>query len=190
MRIVPVSISGPRALGGQSADGIVARLTVQRRWTAIAATYLGLGVEHILLGIGYLLFLVAMLLLVRSWHRLVATITAFTVAHSITLARPRLHSRAAEPVDEAIALSIVFVAAEIVRGPAGRPGLTERWPWIVAFVFGLLHGLGSASALREVGLPENATPASLDRRTSGAPSRTTHPNLARRTSPRRHANSG
>jgi HupE / UreJ protein len=66
-----------------------------------------------------------------------------------------------QPVEAAIALSIVFVAAEIVHGRMGRPGLTERWPWVVAFAFGLLHGLGFASALREVGLPVNAIPTAL-----------------------------
>ena len=66
-----------------------------------------------------------------------------------------------QPVEAAIALSIVFVAAEIVHGRMGRTGLTERWPWVVAFVFGLLHGLGFASSLRALGLPENAIPAAL-----------------------------
>ena len=133
------------------------------RWTTVAATYLGLGVEHILLGIDHLLFVLAMLLLVRSWRRLVATITAFTVAHSITLALATLGfvHVPPQPVEAAIALSIVFVAAEIVHGRMGRTGLTERWPWVVAFVFGLLHGLGFASALRAVGLPENAIPTAL-----------------------------
>jgi HupE / UreJ protein len=104
-----------------------------------------------------------MLLLVRSWGRLLATITAFTVAHSITLAAATLGfvHVPPQPVEAAIALSIVFVAAEIVHGRMGRTGLTERWPWVVAFVFGLLHGLGFASALREVGLPEGAIPAAL-----------------------------
>jgi HupE / UreJ protein len=133
------------------------------RWTAIAATYLGLGGEHILLGIDHLLFVLAMLLLVRSWGRLVATITAFTLAHSITLALATLGfvHVPPQPVEAAIALSIVFVAVEIVHVRMGRTGLTERWPWVVAFAFGLLHGLGFASALREVGLPENAIPAAL-----------------------------
>jgi hydrogenase/urease accessory protein HupE len=133
------------------------------RWTAVATTYLGLGVEHILLGIDHLLFVLAMLLLVRSWGRLVATITAFTVAHSITLALATLGfvHVPPQPVEAAIALSIVFVATEIVHGRMGRTGLTERWPWVVAFAFGLLHGLGFASALREVGLPEQAIPAAL-----------------------------
>ena len=133
------------------------------RWSTVAATYLGLGVEHILLGLDHLLFVLAMLLLVRSWGRLVATITAFTLAHSITLAAATLGfvHVPPQPVEAAIALSIVFVAAEIVHAREGRSGLTERWPWVVAFLFGLLHGLGFASALREVGLPENAIPTAL-----------------------------
>jgi hydrogenase/urease accessory protein HupE len=132
-------------------------------WTTVAATYLGLGIEHILLGVDHLLFVLALLLLVRSWRRLVATITAFTGAHSITLAAATLGfvHVPIQPVEAAIALSIVFVAAEIVHGRDGRPGLTARWPWIVAFVFGLLHGLGFAGALREVGLPESAIPTAL-----------------------------
>ena len=158
----------------QRSDGTtqVARLTPSApaftvedapRWSAVAATYLGFGVEHILFGIDHLLFVLAMLLLVRSWRRLVATITAFTVAHSITLAAATLGfvHVPPQPVEAAIALSIVFVAAEIVHGRMGRTGLTERWPWVVAFVFGLLHGLGFASSLRAVGLPENAIPAAL-----------------------------
>jgi hydrogenase/urease accessory protein HupE len=133
------------------------------RWTAVAATYLGLGVEHILLGIDHLLFVLALLLLVRSWGRLVGTITAFTIAHSITLVAATLGlvHVPPKPVEAAIALSIVFVAAEVVHGRQGQKGLTERWPWVVAFVFGLLHGLGFAGALREVGLPENAIPSAL-----------------------------
>jgi hydrogenase/urease accessory protein HupE len=158
----------------QRSDGTtqVARLTPSApafvveeapHWSAVATTYLGLGTEHILLGIDHLLFVLAMLLLVRSWRRLIATITAFTVAHSITLALATLGfvHVPPQPVEAAIALSIVFVAVEIVHSHMGRPGLTERWPWVVAFAFGLLHGLGFASALREVGLPENAIPTAL-----------------------------
>jgi len=133
------------------------------RWTTVAATYLGLGIEHILLGIDHLLFVLALLLLVRSWRRLVATITAFTVAHSITLVAATLGvvHVPIRPVEAAIALSIAFVAAEIVHGREGRAGLTARWPWLVAFVFGLLHGLGFAGALSEVGLPDSAIPTAL-----------------------------
>jgi hydrogenase/urease accessory protein HupE len=129
----------------------------------VAWTYLGLGFHHILAGIDHLLFVLALVLIVPSLRRLTWTITAFTVAHSLTLAAATLgvvHMPQA-PVEAVIALSIVFVAAEIVRSRQGRPGVTERAPWLVAFSFGLLHGLGFAGALAEVGLPERAVPLAL-----------------------------
>ncbi len=130
---------------------------------AIAGTYFVLGVEHILLGIDHLLFVLALLLLVKGRRRLVGTITAFTVAHTITLAAATLGfvKVASAPVEAVIALSIVFVAAEIAHGQRGREGVTARAPWVVAFVFGLLHGLGFAGALQEVGLPGHAIPLAL-----------------------------
>ncbi len=136
--------------------------TVPGQWE-VAATYLKLGVEHILLGIDHLLFVLALLILVKGWRRLVGTITAFTIAHSITLAAATLGfvQVPRPPVEAVIALSIVFVAGEIIHRRQGRPGLTERWPWVVAFIFGLLHGLGFASALNEVGLPQHAIPVAL-----------------------------
>ena len=129
----------------------------------VAATYLNLGVEHILLGIDHLLFVLALLILVKGWRRLVGTITAFTIAHSITLAAATLGfvQVPSPPIEAVIALSIVFVAGEIIHRRRGRPGLTERWPWVVAFIFGLLHGLGFAGALNEVGLPQHAIPVAL-----------------------------
>jgi hypothetical protein len=130
---------------------------------SVAGSYLVLGVEHIWGGIDHLLFVAALLLLVRGWRRVVATVTAFTVAHSVTLAAATLgllHIPPA-PVEATIALSIVFVAGEIVRARQGRPGLAERAPYLVAFTFGLLHGLGFAGALREVGLPHGSVPAAL-----------------------------
>jgi len=129
----------------------------------VCRTYLVLGVEHILFGIDHLLFVLALLILVKGWRRLVGTITAFTVAHSITLAAATLGfvHVPSKPVEATIALSIVFVACEIVHRRQGRSGLTETWPWIIAFTFGLLHGLGFAGALREVGLPQNAIPLAL-----------------------------
>ncbi len=129
----------------------------------VAATYCKLGVEHILLGIDHLLFVLALLVLVKGWRRLVGTITAFTIAHSITLAAATLGfvQVPTPPVEAVIALSILFVAGEIVHRRQGRLGLTERWPWVVAFIFGLLHGLGFASALNEVGLPQHAIPVAL-----------------------------
>jgi hypothetical protein len=133
------------------------------KWTAVARTYFGLGVEHILLGIDHLLFVLALLFLVASWPRLVGTVTAFTIAHSLTLVAATLGlvDVPQAPVEAAIALSIVFVAVEVVHGAAGRRGLSAHKPWLVAFTFGLLHGLGFAGALRNVGLPEDAIPAAL-----------------------------
>jgi hydrogenase/urease accessory protein HupE len=129
----------------------------------VAGTYLRLGVEHILLGIDHLLFVLALLILVEGTRRLVATITAFTLAHSLTLAGATLGfvHVPGPPVEAAIALSIMFVAAEIIRGRHGTVGLTRRFPWIVAFTFGLLHGFGFAGALSEVGLPHAAIPIAL-----------------------------
>lgn len=130
---------------------------------AVSAAYLVLGVEHILLGIDHLLFVLALVLIVRGWRRLTLTVTAFTLAHSLTLALASLGvvRVPGPPVEACIALSIVFVAAEVVRGGRGRPGLTERAPWAVAFTFGLLHGLGFAGALIQVGLPAHAVPLAL-----------------------------
>jgi hydrogenase/urease accessory protein HupE len=130
---------------------------------AVAGTYTKLGIEHILLGVDHLLFVFALLLLVEGTRRLVITITAFTIAHSITLAGATLGvvQVPGPPIEACIALSIMFVAAEIIHGRRGQPGLTARWPWLVAFVFGLLHGFGFAGALREVGLPDNSIPAAL-----------------------------
>jgi len=128
-----------------------------------AAGYFGLGVEHIWSGIDHLLFVLALMLIVRGPLLLLKTITAFTVAHSITLALATLGhvSLPAAPVEAVIALSIVFVAAEIIRTKRGQTGITERSPWLVAFVFGLLHGFGFAGALGEVGLPQNDIPLAL-----------------------------
>lgn len=129
----------------------------------VAWTYLVLGVEHILLGIDHLLFVLALLMIVKGWGKLVGTITAFTLAHSITLALATLGfvDVPGAPVEAIIALSIVFVAAEILRESQGEPGLTARQPWIVAFTFGLLHGFGFAGALSEIGLPSSSIPLAL-----------------------------
>jgi hydrogenase/urease accessory protein HupE len=129
----------------------------------LAGTSLGLGVEHILLGIDHLLFVFALLLLVKGWRRLVATVTAFTVAHSLTLAAATLGyvHVPQRPVEAVIALSIVFVAAELVCRARGQVSLTQRWPWAIAFTFGLLHGFGFAGALSDIGLPEQAIPLAL-----------------------------
>jgi hydrogenase/urease accessory protein HupE len=129
----------------------------------IAWSYLVLGVEHILGGVDHLLFVLALLLIVRGGRRIVATVTAFTVGHSITLIAATLGwvHVPGPPVEAAIALSIVFVAAEVVHGLRGRQGVTARAPWLVAVMFGLLHGFGFAGALAEVGLPQTAIPIAL-----------------------------
>jgi hydrogenase/urease accessory protein HupE len=129
----------------------------------VAHTYLALGVEHILLGVDHLLFVLALLLLVRGGRRIFLTVTAFTLAHSLTLAAATLGfvHVPGPPVEATIALSIVFVAREVVMSARGRSGLTEAKPWLVAFTFGLLHGFGFAGALAQVGLPALAIPIAL-----------------------------
>lgn len=132
-------------------------------WTEVASTYFVLGVEHILLGFDHLMFVLALLLLVRDVKRLVGAITAFTVAHSITLAGTTFGwiKLASAPVEATIALSIMFIAVEIMRVRAGQHSLTGSLPWIASFSFGLLHGFGFAGALREIGIPEDAAPLAL-----------------------------
>ncbi len=129
----------------------------------VVRTYTVLGVEHILTGFDHLLFVLGLLVLVGGVKRLLQTVTAFTLAHSITLALATLGvvHVPGSLVEAAIALSILFVALEIVQQRRGRQGLTSRAPWIVAFSFGLLHGLGFASALAEIGLPQNSIALAL-----------------------------
>ena len=128
-----------------------------------ATRYTKLGFEHILEGLDHLLFVFALMIVVRNGWRLVKTITAFTIAHSITLALATLGyvNLPSAPVEATIALSIVFLCVEIVHAARGRISLTYRYPWIVAFAFGLLHGLGFAGALSEIGLPPNEIPIAL-----------------------------
>jgi hydrogenase/urease accessory protein HupE len=129
----------------------------------VVTTYLRLGIEHILFGFDHLLFVLALVILVRDWRRVAITVTAFTVAHSLTLAAATLGfvKVPGPPIEASIALSIVLVAAEILNARRGMPSLTARRPWLVAFSFGLLHGFGFASALAEVGLPHHAIPLAL-----------------------------
>jgi hydrogenase/urease accessory protein HupE len=129
----------------------------------VAATYLRLGVEHILFGFDHLLFVLALVILVRDWRRVAVTVTAFTIAHSITLAAATLGfvNVPGPPVEASIALSIMLVAVEILNARRGQPSFTVRLPWLVAFSFGLLHGFGFAGALAEVGLPQHAIPVAL-----------------------------
>jgi hydrogenase/urease accessory protein HupE len=129
----------------------------------VAATYLRLGVEHILFGFDHLLFVLALVILVREWRRVAVTVTAFTIAHSITLAAATLGfvNVPGPPVEATIALSIMLISVEILNTRRGKPSLTARLPWLVAFGFGLLHGFGFAGALAEVGLPQHAIPVAL-----------------------------
>ncbi|MBW2629378.1 MAG: HupE/UreJ family protein, partial [Deltaproteobacteria bacterium] len=156
----------------------------------VALAMYRMGVVHILGGYDHLLFLLALMLIVTGFWRLVKTITAFTVAHSITLALATLgvvHFPTAKtitaftvahsitlalatlgvvhfptaPTEAVIALSIVFLAAEVIRMRNGGVVLTQRYPWVVAFGFGLIHGLGFAGALSQVGIPEHEVPLSL-----------------------------
>lgn len=135
---------------------------VQSGWQ-VAATYVGQGVEHILFGLDHLLFVAAMLFIIGDWRVLVKTITAFTLAHSITLtlATLGLVTLPSGPVEALIALSILLVAAEAVRMRRGEISLAIKWPWVVAFAFGLLHGFGFAGALEELGLPRGDIPLAL-----------------------------
>jgi len=121
----------------------------------LAWGYLVLGMRHILEGVDHLLFVLGLFLLVHSTAELVRTITAFTVAHSLSLALATLGvvTLPSRPVEALIAASIVLVAREVARGPDAEPTLAGARPWVVAFAFGLLHGLGFAGALAEIGLP-------------------------------------
>lgn len=138
-------------------------LTHESGFFNMASTYFILGVEHILEGFDHLLFVLALLLLVGNIRILIWTITAFTLAHTITLMLASLDmiyfsSRA---VEATIALSIVFVAAEVIYTMRGREHISKKYPWVIAFGFGLIHGLGFAGALKEIGLPQNEIVPSL-----------------------------
>jgi hypothetical protein len=134
----------------------------QSRWE-VMASYIGHGIRHISLGADHLLFLLGLLLIVRDRWMLVKTVSAFTLAHSITLALATLGyaSVPVVPLNAAIALSILFLGPEIVRVARGQTSFTIRHPWVVAFAFGLLHGFGFASALTSAGLPRSELPLAL-----------------------------
>ena len=129
----------------------------------VAKTYFLLGVDHILTGFDHLLFVLALMLLIHDRWMLVKTITAFTVAHSITLSGASLgyFSLPQKPVEALIALSIAFVASELIKMRPGERRLSQDYPWTIAFAFGLLHGFGFAGALKETGLPQVDVPLAL-----------------------------
>ena len=117
--------------------------------------YLELGIEHLLAGLDHVLFVIALMVLITDRWRLIATITAFTIAHSITLALStfELLQISQSAVEALIALSLLFMAVEML---SKTPSLTSNYPWLISFGFGLIHGLGFAGVLREVGLPDDA----------------------------------
>ena len=129
----------------------------------IIKTYTWLGITHILLGFDHILFVFALLLIVKNIRRLLWTITAFTLAHSITMVGSTLGfmSLPQQPVEAMIALSILFLAMEIVHEKQGKAGIASQYPWLIAFIFGLLHGFGFAGALAEIGLPQQAISLAL-----------------------------
>ena len=129
----------------------------------VVKTYSQLGIEHILLGIDHLLFVLALIMITKGKWKILKTITAFTIAHSITLSLAALGvvDFPIPPVEAVIALSIIFLAVEIVKNLNGEQTLTSRKPWLVAFTFGLLHGFGFAGALANIGLPQQEIPLAL-----------------------------
>ncbi len=138
-------------------------VVAQRSAWQVAWDYTLLGIDHILSGFDHLTFVLALLLIVSGARRLLVTVTSFTLAHSITLAAATLGVLwvPGAPVEATIALSILFLASELVKVNRGESSLTARYPWIVAFIFGLLHGFGFAGALADVGLPQNEVPLAL-----------------------------
>jgi hydrogenase/urease accessory protein HupE len=146
-----------------TATAPTAIIAVQPNGIQVASTYFVIGVEHILFGYDHLLFIVSLVLLLGSLWTIAKAVTAFTVAHSITLIGTTLgyFGLPQAPVESVIALSIMFLTVEILKKTPDTKRLSERVPWIVAFVFGLLHGFGFAGALKEIGLPQGEVPTAL-----------------------------
>ncbi len=144
-------------------DEPIATIAGKDEISNIAWTYTIIGIEHIILGFDHFLFVLALILLLKGGWLVAQTVTAFTIAHSVTLIGTTLGylSLPSQPVEAVIALSIVFLAVEIVKAKPGERRLSEQFPWIVAFLFGLLHGFGFAGALAEIGLPQDDVPLAL-----------------------------
>ena len=158
-------------------------IAASQTWWEVAGTYVVQGIRHILFGADHMLFVLGLLLIVEDRWMLLKTVTAFTVAHSITLAIATLGYADVPvlPLNAAIALSILFLGPEIVRSWRGETSFTIRHPWVVAFAFGLLHGFGFASALTSAGLPRQRTAARagvLQCRRRDRPARLRRPDLA------------
>ena len=166
IKIIPIA-DQPRSYTISTANPVVSLLgtgapTLQT-WIELARTYVNYGIDHILLGADHLLFVLELIWIVGGGWRLVKTITAFTIGHSASLAAAAfgIIGVPERPLNACIALSIVFVGVEIVKQQRGETGLTARYPWAVAFSFGLVHGIGFASALAGLGLEHRLLPAAL-----------------------------
>jgi hydrogenase/urease accessory protein HupE len=138
-------------------------IAANQSWAGVMGSYIVQGIRHIIFGADHLLFVLGLLLIVQDRWMLLKTVTAFTVAHSLTLAIATFGYASAPvlPLNAAIALSILFLGPEIVKSWRGETSLTIRKPWLVAFLFGLLHGFGFASALTSAGLPPKDLPLAL-----------------------------
>ncbi len=156
-------LNGEKATLLLQADKDSGILPGETKVSDVIQTYTVLGIEHILLGIDHLLFVLALIMITRGKWRILKTITSFTLAHSITLSLAALGlvKFPGPPVEAVIALSIVFLAMEILKNLRGEATLTSKKPWIVAFTFGLLHGFGFAGALSDIGLPQTEIPLAL-----------------------------
>jgi hypothetical protein len=166
IKIIPM-MDEPRSYTITTANPVVSILgtgapTLQT-WIELAKTYVNYGIDHILLGADHLLFVLGLIWIVRGGWQLAKTITAFTAGHSASLAAAAfgLIGVSERPLNACIALSIVFVGVEMVKEQRGQGGLTARYPWAVAFGFGLVHGIGFASALAGLGLERRLLPAAL-----------------------------
>jgi hydrogenase/urease accessory protein HupE len=162
--LVRVTLFDGRVIRGivRATDPLLTIPERERRLDVVRA-YAVIGIEHILTGLDHLLFVAGLVMLVRGRRQLIATVTAFTVGHSVTLTLAvldvvRVPSR---PTELLIALSVFLLAVELAREPADPPSLLRRQPWAMALLFGLLHGLGFAGALREIGLPQAEVPLAL-----------------------------
>jgi hypothetical protein len=166
IKVIPI-VGEPRSYTISTANPVVSVLgtgapTLQT-WIELARTYVNYGIDHILLGADHLLFVLGLIWIVGGGWRLVKTITAFTIGHSASLAAAAfgLIGVPERPLNACIALSIVFIGVEIVKQQRGEIGLTARYPWAVAFTFGLVHGIGFASALAGLGLERRLLPIAL-----------------------------
>lgn len=166
IKVIPIE-GEPRSYTISTANPVVSVLgtgaPTLETWIELAKTYVNYGIDHILLGADHLLFVLGLIWIVGGGWRLVKTITAFTIGHSASLAAAAfgLIGVPERPLNACIALSIAFVGVEIVKQQRGEIGLTARYPWVVAFTFGLVHGIGFASALAGLGLERRLLPAAL-----------------------------